>query len=603
MSDKQSLVPYIVSGASLLVSCYALYQTNQEQNRKTQQKRLFLEAETPSQSHSIDADEFNSREDLCGAATLSRLMQPDDANSGGNVHGGTILKLIGHVAWLSATKYINRNRVHNDDEEEKYEHRAIMLRMEEMSFKQPMYMNDICTCKAQVIFTSTHSIEVQVNVIAENAMLGTKRHTNSARMWFAGIRVPKSRVLIASNANALKQSLIAVPPLSYANADDFKSGQQRYQNQKRQRSSDEQQDILRTVDLNEWTDRLLCKDEVDQQRIGATVFKLAQVTLPSDCFGTQSQTVDGGYVMKLMDNVAGCVAFSWTQSRVVTVHIDAIDFHAPVLAGNVCHCYGRLIFTSSRSMEILVLTFVHDNGKESGDDEYIYKYLGKHRLKLVCSAFLTFVALSANNPHQTTTVTAFAPHSEIEKRLHSLAKQRYEQRKQARKQQQQQTEAQKYKPTVVVGPSGVGKGTLLTALKQHYADRFAVAVSHTTRQPRKGESHGVHYFFVSKQEFEADLKEKKFVESANIYGNLYGTSKQAVKDVMHAKKICLLEIDIAGANNIKQSSIDANYLFITVKGEQNTCQQRIESRGTETKEQVAKRVQTAIKEFEFFRQN
>merc|ERR1712157_185862 len=198
-------------------------------------------------------------------------------------------------------------------------------------------------------------------------------------------------------------------------------------------------------------------------------------------------------------------------------------------------------------------------------------------------------------------------HSEFEKLCHEQAQIAYEERRSQRRENKKKmmvnNERRKYMPTVVVGPSGVGKGTLLGELKKHFVDRFAVAVSHTTRKPRDGEQDGVHYNFVSKEQFENEIKEEKFIEYCKIYGNLYGTSKQSVKDVMDKKRICLLEIDYVGAKLIKASDIEANYLFITVDGEHETCRQRIKKRGTETPRQIEKRVETAKNEFEFFKNN
>ena len=162
---------------------------------------------------------------------------------------------------------------------------------------------------------------------------------------------------------------------------------------------------------------------------------------------------------------------------------------------------------------------------------------------------------------------------------------------------------EKYKPTVIVGPSGVGKGTLLKALRAQYPGSFSVAVSHTTRGPRKGEKNGVHYHFVSKEQFERDIADDKFIEHAGNYGNLYGTSKQAVADVATEEKVCVLEIDVVGAQRIKESEMETNFLFITVNGEHEVCRKRIKERGQESAEQIEKRVEQCRSEFEFFKGN
>eukprot|EP01084_Bolivina_argentea_P188074 323851_1 len=600
MTDKEPIdikkyIPYILSGTSLAISCYALYQSTiaKSNNINKQSHPPNKRKQSLYNLHSSSIDVINTdNDDNCGIATLSRIMLPDDANSSGNVHGGTILKMISHVGFLSATRFINKNI--NEPNDNNYEYRGVLVRMEQMNFKLPMYIGEICICNANVTFTSNQSLEVQVTVIAENATSGQRRITNSAHMWFVGLRMPK---IIPISHKFMKNDLIKIPKLNM-NSQQYKLGKQRYSKQKLHRNKDEQINILKAVDLNEWTDRLLCKDNFDKTR-NPTVFQLSRVTLPSDCFFTQSQTIDGGYIMKLMDNVAGCVASQWVKHRVVTIHINGINFHAPVNAGNVCHCYGRLIFTSKRSMEIYVLTFVQSNKDyNENKDENIYKMLGQNRLKLVCSAFFTFVSLDSEN-QKSINVPLYTPYSEFETMCHTEAELQYKERKNVRK----NNNINKYKPTVVIGPSGVGKGTLLKALKNKYLNKFAVAVSHTTRKPRQGEMDGIHYNFVSKNEFENEIKENKFIEYAKTYGNLYGTSKKSVQDVMDNKKICLLEIDYVGAKLIKESCIDANYLFITVKGEHEICRKRIEGRGTENKQQIEKRVQIAKNEFEFFKNN
>ena len=84
---------------------------------------------------------------------------------------------------------------------------------------------------------------------------------------------------------------------------------------------------------------------------------------------------------------------------------------------------------------------------------------------------------------------------------------------------------------VVVGPSGVGKGTLLGKFREKFGEASKVCVSHTTRNIREGEQDGVHYHFVSKEKFEALIKKDAFIEYAKVHTNYYGTSFQSVKDV------------------------------------------------------------------------
>ena len=88
-----------------------------------------------------------------------------------------------------------------------------------------------------------------------------------------------------------------------------------------------------------------------------------------------------------------------------------------------------------------------------------------------------------------------------------------------------------FAPLVVCGPSGVGKGTLIGMLKDKFGDQFGFSVSHTTRSPREGEEHGVHYYFSEHAEMELGISNGDFIESANVHGNYYGTSKKAVASV------------------------------------------------------------------------
>ena len=90
-----------------------------------------------------------------------------------------------------------------------------------------------------------------------------------------------------------------------------------------------------------------------------------------------------------------------------------------------------------------------------------------------------------------------------------------------------------YKPLVVVGPSGVGKGTLIKFIttKTNHKDLFCFSVSYTTRQPRKGEIDGVHYNFVTPERFNKMAQEDQFVEYCEVHNNLYGTAKHQITEI------------------------------------------------------------------------
>lgn len=100
------------------------------------------------------------------------------------------------------------------------------------------------------------------------------------------------------------------------------------------------------------------------------------------------------------------------------------------------------------------------------------------------------------------------------------------------------------KPVVISGPSGVGKGTLISMLMKEFPSMFGFSVSHTTRAPRGMEKDGVHYHFTEKSIMEKEIKEGKFLEFASVHGNLYGTSVEAVELVADAGKVSFLCLTI-----------------------------------------------------------
>jgi len=106
-------------------------------------------------------------------------------------------------------------------------------------------------------------------------------------------------------------------------------------------------------------------------------------------------------------------------------------------------------------------------------------------------------------------------------------------------------------PIVIAGPSGVGKGTLIEKLLKEHPSKFGFSVSHTTRSPRPGETHGVQYYFTNLIDMQKEIDQGKFVEFANVHGNLYGTSIAAVENVINQNKICILDIDVQGCEKVK----------------------------------------------------
>ena len=108
-------------------------------------------------------------------------------------------------------------------------------------------------------------------------------------------------------------------------------------------------------------------------------------------------------------------------------------------------------------------------------------------------------------------------------------------------------------PLVIAGPSGVGKGTLIKKLVECYPTHFGFCVSHTTRDPRPGESDGIDYYFLSREAMDAQIADGKFIEHATVHNNLYGTSLAAVNSVRAEGKICILDIEMPGVQNVRSN--------------------------------------------------
>ncbi|CAL5430875.1 unnamed protein product [Camellia sinensis] len=153
------------------------------------------------------------------------------------------------------------------------------------------------------------------------------------------------------------------------------------------------------------------------------------------------------------------------------------------------------------------------------------------------------------------------------------------------------------KPIVISGPSGVGKGTLIAKLMKEFPFMFGFSVSHTTRSPREKEKNGVHYHFTDRSVMENEIKDGKFLEFASVHGNLYGTSVEAVEVVADAGKRCILDIDVQGARSVSESSLEAIFIFICPPSFE-VLEKRLRDRGTETEEQIQKRLRNARAELQ-----
>ena len=114
---------------------------------------------------------------------------------------------------------------------------------------------------------------------------------------------------------------------------------------------------------------------------------------------------------------------------------------------------------------------------------------------------------------------------------------------------------------IVSAPSGAGKTSLVRELTKTKKD-LQLSISHTTRKSRKKEKHGEDYFFISQQLFSEMENNDEFLETATVFGNKYGTSKQVIKKTLDSGRSMVLDIDWQGARELKKSSYNSVSIFI-----------------------------------------
>jgi guanylate kinase len=143
----------------------------------------------------------------------------------------------------------------------------------------------------------------------------------------------------------------------------------------------------------------------------------------------------------------------------------------------------------------------------------------------------------------------------------------------------------------VVAPSGAGKSSLVAALLERQ-NGIELSVSYTTRPPREGEIDGVAYHFVTREKFQALIAADEFLEHAEVYGNLYGTSRRWIETRRSAGAHVLLEIDWQGARSVKKIFADMVYIYI-LPPSIDELQRRLVKRGKDSTEVIQRRLSEA----------
>jgi guanylate kinase len=147
---------------------------------------------------------------------------------------------------------------------------------------------------------------------------------------------------------------------------------------------------------------------------------------------------------------------------------------------------------------------------------------------------------------------------------------------------------------VLSGPSGVGKGTVCSALRK-VSPGLIYSVSATTRVARQGEEEGINYFFKTREQFQQLIDADEMLEWAEYVGNYYGTPRRFVEDMLNSGKDVILEIEVQGALKVKQKFAEGVFIFL-LPPSLDELQNRIVTRGTESDEIIRNRMSIALNE-------
>ena len=347
----------------------------------------------------MESKEGSKAVPTAGNVEISRIMLPDDANVVGNVHGGTILSMIAQAGFIVATRHCNNNAPTDAKPV-----LAVVARVEHTDFLQPMYIGELSKLQARVTFASAKSIEVTVDVWAENLTTGNVRKTNQAVLWYVAIEVPDESTYYCKNLVP-----VPVPPCTNLTEEELRKGQERYQYQKQNRANSKGNDVM-----------LLKACDSSVAEVGTpdhSQSTLVHLVLPSDC--VTSGHIQGGVLMKRMDECAGIVAAKHCHTNVVTISLDAVNFISPVVNGELVTLRGRLTYTSERSMEVAVT--VQAEGMTAGSR------------RSTNTAYFTYVSLP-KGCRQAQKVSPLKVVTDRDKKIFEDGKNRYLARKQMRKQ-------------------------------------------------------------------------------------------------------------------------------------------------------------------------
>ena len=150
---------------------------------------------------------------------------------------------------------------------------------------------------------------------------------------------------------------------------------------------------------------------------------------------------------------------------------------------------------------------------------------------------------------------------------------------------------------VLSGPSGAGKSSLINKISSDIGEYY-FSISTTTRAMREGEEEGVHYHFVSVEEFQKDIEEDNFLEHATVHGNYYGTSLHPVREALSEGKLVIFDIDVQGNTAVNNRLGDITTSVFITPPSLSELKKRLENRSTDTKEVIDGRLKMAKREIQ-----
>jgi len=288
-------------------------------------------------------------------------MLPDDANPAGNVHGGTILKMMELSAFIMAARHVNdadRRRVG-----------VVLASIQHCSFLKPMKIGDVAHVRARIIGAYSSSLEISVKVYRE--CLGSPGHyndsgasqlqlTNTSRLWY--VQVSKE-----SRGSGGRMSFQLVPglrPVAGLSPEELRAGEMRYKALKVERAAES-----------------LSNTKTFDPAQDPTNIVIARLMLPSDC--SSGGLVFGGVLSKMMDSGAGVTCGKHCRSNCVTVSMEDFRLLSPTRVGDHVSIRTRILFTSSRTMEIeAIATHVDRHSNSLSND---------NGFRMVCCARARFL--------------------------------------------------------------------------------------------------------------------------------------------------------------------------------------------------------------------